>query len=218
MFIKSHISLGCCNVKENPILKPVWLRWGSSPNTLRLLFCTLTFVARSYAKVCMLACLQWHNRWGEEERGMGAECTTRDFWPGNFCGTTRKREARKKGAEKKENRKIESGKFENGRRKSHKMSKMRWEPFFLFFFAFHFSKPLKFVLGLPKWEFFYREKVFHAGKKNQEKWLPPQKNIPLMPVHAWWWVWQNPADFNASTKNKCIPYLLQARIHTRVIQ
>ena len=44
--------------------------------------------------------------------------------------------------------------------------------FFLFFFAFHFSKRLKFVLefvlGVPKWKFSTRKKVFHAGK-NQEK-------------------------------------------------
>ena len=38
--------------------------------------------------------------------------------------------------------------------------------FFFFFFAFHFWKRRKFVLGLPKSEFFYREKTFHVGKND----------------------------------------------------
>ena len=36
--------------------------------------------------------------------------------------------------------------------------------FLLLFFAFHFSKPLKFVLGLPKWEFSTGKKHFTPGK------------------------------------------------------
>ena len=49
------------------------------------------------------------------------------------------------------------------------------------FSSFHFSKRLTFVLG-PKMGIFYREKVFHAGKKLGKVTLPPQKNIPLTPL------------------------------------
>ena len=37
------------------------------------------------------------------------------------------------------------------------------------FFSFHFSKPLKFVLGLPKWEFSTGERHFTPGKKKKRK-------------------------------------------------
>ena len=37
-----------------------------------------------------------------------------------------------------------------------------------FFFFFHFSKPLKSVLGLPKWKFSTGKKHF-MSEKNQEK-------------------------------------------------
>ena len=102
------------------------------------------------------------------------------FWPGNFCWSTGNRETRKKGKMEKKKRKIkkgrEGGKLENGRRKTYQMRKG------LFFFFF--SKPLKFVLGVPKWEFSTRKKFFYGGKKNQEKWLcPPLKIFPLTPLN-----------------------------------
>ena len=56
--------------------------------------------------------------------------------------------------------------------------------FFLFifcFFAFHFSKPLKFVLGLPKWKFSTGKKHFTLGK-NQENNFAPPKMFPLTPL------------------------------------
>ena len=55
-----------------------------------------------------------------------------------------------------------------------------------FFLLFTFSKPLKFVLGLPKikMEIFYWEKAFHVGKKSGKMTLPPLKNIPLMLLHG----------------------------------
>ena len=56
----------------------------------------------------------------------------------------------------------------------------RGEDFFFSFFAFHFSKRQKFVLGLPKWEVFYREKNINAGKKSGKITLRPQKNMPVM--------------------------------------
>ena len=46
--------------------------------------------------------------------------------------------------------------------------------FFFFFFGFHFSKSLKFVLSLPKWEFSTGKKHFTPGK-NQQKWLAPSE-------------------------------------------
>ena len=69
------------------------------------------------------------------------------------------------GKEKKENCKREGKKLKMGG----ESSKMRGDSFF-FFLAFHFSKQRKFVLGLPKWNIFYREKKkFTPEKKNQEK-------------------------------------------------
>ena len=64
-------------------------------------------------------------------------------------------EARKKGKrgenwEKKENCKREGGKLEM---EVGKVIKRGEDLFFFFFFAFHFWKRQKFVLGLPKWEF-----------------------------------------------------------------
>ena len=56
-----------------------------------------------------------------------------------------------------------------------------------YFFAFHFSKPLKFVLGLPKWEFSTRKKHFKPGKKSRKMTLPPLKNIPLKPACIAMW-------------------------------
>ena len=38
--------------------------------------------------------------------------------------------------------------------------------FFFFFLAFHFSKPLEFVLGVPKWEFATWKKHFTPGKNS----------------------------------------------------
>ena len=94
----------------------------------------------------------------------------------------RGKEKRENGAEKKENLKMAGGKIENGRRKSYKM--MRGLFFFFFFFFFHFSKPLEFVLGLPRMGIFYREKsISGREKKSGEMTLPPLKNVPLTPLH-----------------------------------
>ena len=50
--------------------------------------------------------------------------------------------------------------------------------------ASHFSKPLKFVLGLPKWKFSTGKKHLTPGK-NQEKWLCPLRKFFLL--HPWFW-------------------------------
>ena len=47
---------------------------------------------------------EWHNRWGR----WGAE---RDFWPGNFCWPTRKKEERKKGKMEQKRRKSIKGRW-----------------------------------------------------------------------------------------------------------
>ena len=41
--------------------------------------------------------------------------------------------------------------------------------FFFFFFACHFSKPLKYVLGLPIWKFSTGKSISCQENKNQEK-------------------------------------------------
>ena len=52
-------------------------------------------------------------------------------------------------------------------------------PFFFFFLLFHFKlKPLKFVLGLPKWKFLLGKSISRR-EKNKEKWLCPLWKIFL---------------------------------------
>ena len=50
--------------------------------------------------------------------------------------------------------------------------------FFFFFFACHFSKPLKFILGLPKWEFSTGKKIRKNG------FAPSEKHFSYAP-HGW---------------------------------
>ena len=99
------------------------------------------------------------------------------YWEISAYLTGKKRQGKKgkvgeNGEEKKENcKKWKEGKLQN---------EMRRRPIF-FFFAFHFSKQLKFVLGLPKWKISTRKKHFKAGKKSGKMTLPPQKNFLLCP-------------------------------------
>ena len=44
-----------------------------------------------------------------------------------------------------------------------------------FFFFFHFSKRLKFVLGLPKWGFSTEKIAFHARKKIRKNNFAPSE-------------------------------------------
>ena len=67
-------------------------------------------------------------------------------------------------------------KFEGERNES----KQRTLFFFFFFFfvvvvvvTFHFSKPLKFIRGLPKRKILPGKRAFHAGKKTLKVTLPP---------------------------------------------
>ena len=91
---------------------------------------------------------QWHNRWGG---GEGADCppgTSHREISADLPGKKRQGKKGKLRKKKKENKKREGGKSKNERRKSSKLRRGLF--FFFFFFAFHFSKPLKFVLGVPK--------------------------------------------------------------------
>ena len=122
---------------------------------------------------------QWRNRRG----GAG---------PGNFCWPTGKKEARKKGKrgenweEKKENCKREGGKLKRLKRegeilkmeggKVKKWTKWRDDLFF-FFFACHFSKPLKFGLCLQKRKFSTRKKHFTLGKKIRKNDFAPSEKF-----------------------------------------
>ena len=59
----------------------------------------------------------------------------------------------------------------------------KWgEDLVCFLFFFHFSKPLKFVLGLPNGNFLPGNSISHQEKKSGKMTLPPLKNIPLMPL------------------------------------
>ena len=60
---------------------------------------------------------------------------------------------------------------------------------FVCFFASHFSKPLKFVLGLPKWKFSTGKKAFHSGEKIKKNDFAPSKKFscyaPAQNVLIW---------------------------------
>ena len=57
------------------------------------------------------------------------------------------------------------------------------------FFASHFSKPLKFVLGLPKWKFSTGKRHFTPGKKSGKLLCPLRKVFLLRP-----WKWFLPQE------------------------
>ena len=124
---------------------------------------------------------QWRNRRGGG--GRGAEWPPPRLLTGKFLQTYRAKRGKEKierleNGEKKENCKREGGKLKMEGVKSLKMRR----GFFFFFFAFHFSKRQKFVLGLPKWKFSAGKKHFTTGKKKSGKMtLPPQKNFPVTP-------------------------------------
>ena len=139
-------------------------------------------MVRKSTQFCSDWVFLWEKQWCNRQGGrVPTSPPPRDFWPGNFCWPTGKRKTRKKDKEK-ENRKREGGKL---KRKSYKKSRG------LFFF--HFSKPLKFVLGLPKWEFSTKKKHFTPGK-NQEKWLCPLWKIFLL--HPWREVLEKASEFH----------------------
>ena len=84
-----------------------------------------------------------------------------------FLLTYRENRGKKKGKGVKieKRRKIVNGKVENLKWNVEKLQNEERTCFFISLFASHFSKPLKFVLGLPKWETFYQQKAFHDRKK-----------------------------------------------------
>ena len=97
---------------------------------------------------------QWLNR-----GGAGGQSAPRDFWPGNFSWPA---------GEKRGKVKMEKGKMEKKRRKIVKV---------------HFSKRLKFVLGLPKWKFLPGKNHFTPGKKSGNiNCPPPPKSFPVTPL------------------------------------
>ena len=96
--------------------------------------------------------------------GGGGRVPPRDFWSGNFCWPIGKKEGRKNG-------KLVKGKVENWKCKEWKISK--WgEDLFFFFFCFSLFKTTK---------------ICFPGKKSGKITLPPQKNVPVMPLNVGWW-------------------------------
>ena len=126
--------------------------------------------------------------------GMGGQSVPRDFWLGNFCWPNREREERKM---EQKIWKIKKLKVENIKWKEEKLQNEEGTLFCLFvfglffvfcffFFAFHFSKPLKFVWGLPKWEFSAGKNHFMPGKKIRKKdFAPSEKYSSYAPGHTW---------------------------------
>ena len=170
--------------------------------------CLEIAVNTSYINVSFLKCVvvtQQHRAPVGTQREIGTQCRNRrgggrgsaprDFWPGNFCWPTGKKEAREKrgkwengeenGKMEKKRRKNVKGrwKIENGRKNSYKMRMRRGLFLFCFvclfvclFFAFSLFKPLKKFGGLPKWKFSTEKK---AGK-NQAKWFCSLSKIFLL--------------------------------------
>ena len=119
-----------------------------------------TFLFKYMKYLCNMCWSQWRNRGDRRQSAPPPpRLLTRKFLL-TYQGK-RGKEKMENGAEKKENWKREGG-----------------------IFAFHFSKPLKFVLGLPKWECSAGKKHFTLGKKSGKITLPPLKNIPLTPIVA----------------------------------
>ena len=107
---------------------------------------------------------QWCNRQGGWD---GGTLLTRKFqltyWEKRGKEKREKGEWRRKGGKLK----MEGGKV------------TKWEDFF---FSFSLFKPLKFVLGLPKWKFLPRKSI-SRWKKSGKINLPPQKHFPAMPLN-----------------------------------
>ena len=108
----------------------------------------------------------------------------RDFWLGNFCWPSGKKEARKKGKmgenweEKKENCKREE-------REGGKVWVTEWgeDPFFPLFFSLF--KTTQICFGSTKMQNLLPGKSispFSRREKNQEKWLCPLRKFPVTPL------------------------------------
>ena len=109
---------------------------------------------------------------GEAVAGGGAECppeTSEREISADLPGKERK-EKSKNGAEKKENwkEKKKEGNWKWNDEKLQNEERTLEDFFFSFFFCFSLSKPLKFVLGLPKWEFSTGKNYFTSGEKNRK--------------------------------------------------
>ena len=96
---------------------------------------------------------QWYNRWGVG--GQVAQCPPLTFFTRKFLLTNQ--EKKRQGQNGKWRRKEGMGFF------------------FFFFLLVTFSKPLKFVWGLPNWKFLPGKRAFHAGKKSGKVTLPSWK-------------------------------------------
>ena len=124
---------------------------------------------------------QWRNRRGGG--GRGAQCPPRDFWPGNFCWLIWKKIGKEKRVKiEKKRRKIVKGRWKGEKleMEAGKVLKRGEALFFFFFFFFSLLKTTEICFGSTKMGIFYREKAFHAGKKNQEKLLCPLRKICLL--------------------------------------
>ena len=86
-----------------------------------------------------------------------------------------------------ENQKREGGKLEMEGWKVTSY-KMRRGLFFFFFFAFHFSKPQKFVLGLPKGEFSTGKGHFTPRRKIRKNDFAPSEKYSsnASALNMWW--------------------------------
>ena len=116
----------------------------------------------------------------------------RDFWLGNFCWPSGKKEARKKGKrgenweEKKENCKREEREGGKLKMAGGKVWVTEWgeDPFFsLFFFTFQNHSNLFWVYQNAKFSTGKKHfTIFTPGKKSGKITLPPQKNFPVTPL------------------------------------
>ena len=117
---------------------------------------------------------QWRNRRGGA--GAGGQSASQRPLTGKFLLIYREKRGKGKkenGAEMKENRRREGGKLnmEGGKLQNEERT---------FFFSFHFSKPLKFILDLPKREFSTEKKKISLQEKYRENDLDPLRKIFLL--------------------------------------
>ena len=129
-------------------------------------------------------CKQWCNGQGWQS-APPQETSDREIFA-DLPGKKRQGKNGKGGKMEKKRRKIVKGKveIENEERTFFFCFVLFCFVCLFFFFAFHFSKRRKFVLGVPKWKFSTGKKHFTPGKKSGKMTLPLQKNFPVTPLGA----------------------------------
>ena len=95
--------------------------------------------------------------------------------------------------------------MENWKQKQENVIK-RGEDLFFFFFCFSLLKTMKICFGATKMGIFYREKVFHAGKKIRKNYGKSKLQVPDTGMSQYWSILEH--FWCTSIARKCDPYVL----------